>query len=180
MKRRPSVLTAARNLLGAAVLLAALFMHRTAGADPLAPDKIRQKYNLSCTPQCTLCHGTNLGGYGNYRIITVNGMQKAGFILTLRDKCGFVATDQSTWDPALSKCDSDPTIDTDGDGESDGNELRAGTDPNDPSPTALICGGGPTFGCVRIARGTSVDGYALLASSAVLLAGIALARRRRA
>jgi hypothetical protein len=54
----------------------------------------------------------------------------------------------------------------------------AGTDPNDGQFDASICNA-PRRSAGMASRGTSVDGVALIASSAVLLAGIALARRRR-
>lgn len=173
----------ARNVLcratASAALGAVLFGASPALSDPGAPAYLEGKYALSCTPQCTLCHATNAGNYGNYRLATLpNGQTSSteGFILALKG-CNFVPTDKATWDPALAQCESSG-VDSDHDGVSDVNELKAGTDPNDASATATICGNGPTYGCVRVARGTSVDGLALLVSGAVFLAGVAFTRRR--
>jgi hypothetical protein len=128
------------------------------------------------------CHNSPYGGGGNYRdAITPSGQHVAGFIVALKTH-GFTPDGgpNPTWDAAFAAIEQQK-IDTDQDGTPDIEELIDGRDPNDGSPNDQICGSdkGPTYGCVRIARGTSVDGYALLASSAVLLAGIALARRRR-
>lgn len=167
------------KLAGALVIGASLLASAPVWADAAAPAWVQDNYGLSCTPQCTLCHGSNLGGFGNFRTITVNGQSKGGFILTIK-ACGFVPTDQNTWKPAFDQCELNKT-DTDGDGTPDIAELKEGRDPNDPNPTAILCGGdqGPTYGCVHVARKGSVDGLGLLAGGAVLFAGIALSRRRR-
>jgi hypothetical protein len=145
-----------------------------------APAFVQQRFGLSCAPDCTLCHARSPGGYGNIRTVTVNG-QMNSFIAAI-EACGFVPTDQNTWGPSFDNCEKNPAFqkDTDGDGVKDMEELRVGTDPSDPSPTASVCGSGPSYGCVRVARGTpSIDGVALVTSGAVLFAGIALTRRRR-
>jgi len=163
--------------IAAAALVAVFFGAAPAHSDPGAPAFLQGKYGLACTPECTLCHATNLGNYGNYRLATLpNGQTSTteGFILSLKT-CGFIPTDRNTWDPALTQCEA-THVDSDHDGTPDIEELKAGTDPNNASPGAPICG--PTYGCVRVARGGSADGVALLVSGAVLFAGIALTRRR--
>jgi hypothetical protein len=161
--------------VGAVASIAPLLVVTQAAADPAAPAFVQERFGLPCTPECTLCHATISGGFGNKRM--VNGKS---FIDAI-EKCGFVPTDQSTWPTSFQACETNPMFitDTDGDGTPDMQELRAGTDPSDPTPDAQVCGGGPSYGCVRVARGTSVDGFALMTSGAVLLAGIALMRRRR-
>ena len=165
----------------AGAVAAALFAAEPASADPFLPAYLQTKYNLPCTPECTFCHKTNAGGVNNARMATKpNGATGNGFIPTLLTVGSIVAIDQRTWDPAFAAVDA-AHYDTDGDGVPDIDELRAATDPMDASPTASVCGGGgPSYGCVRIARGASVDGLALATSGAVLFAGIALMRRRRA
>jgi hypothetical protein len=151
-----------------------------------APAFVRARYNLPCTPECTLCHGTNAGGFYNIRSTVVNGQPlpkdmngvNVGFATSLK-ACGFEPTNQATWPTAFQTCENNPTLDLDQDGHQDMQEVRDGTDPNDPAPDALICGSGPEYGCVRVARGNTVDGCALVTSGAVLFAGIAFTRRRR-
>jgi hypothetical protein len=163
--------------LAAAALAVGLFAAPVAKADPGAPAFVQQRFNLPCTPQCTLCHSDNNGQYGNIRPATKpGGGLGPGFILTLRDKCGFVPTDKTTWPTAFDQLQKF-AFDTDGDGKTDYAELSDGEDPNDGTAGASLCG--PTYGCVRVAPGTSVDGFALVASGAVLFFGIALVRRRR-
>lgn len=174
-------------LAGAALLLAA-----AAHADPLAPGFIQQTFGLECTPDCTLCHATTVGGYGNYRnAVSATGQATGGaFILDLK-ACGFDPLKKDpTWAAAVATCEA-PTPpagfpqgqkwppDADNDGVPDMAELKAGTDPNNGASGARICAGVPTYGCVRVARGNSIDGLALFASTAVLFAGIALVRRKR-
>jgi hypothetical protein len=171
----------ARGATAVGVFAAVVSVAEPARAYYGLPEHLKNTYNLPCTPECTFCHGTNLGGKGNERSATTpNGTTKSGFIATLRDVGHIVAVDQSTWVPAFNLVESMGT-DTDLDGTPDIEELKEGTDPMDGSPEAAICAGGgsPTYGCVRIARGTSVDGIALMTSGAVFFAGIALMRRRR-
>lgn len=178
MKRR-SFHSLIRTALGVVALVCGFVVTRSACADQAAPAFVQQRFGLSCAPDCTLCHARSPGSFGNIRTVTVNGQTNA-FIAAI-EACGFVPTDQNTWGPAFDACENNPSLakDTDGDGVFDMKELRAGTDPSDPTPDAQICGSGPSYGCVRVARGTSVDGFALVTSGAVLLAGIALTRRRR-
>jgi hypothetical protein len=176
----------ARNALCRAATAAAfgavLFGVSPAQSAPNAPGYLQRKYSLPCTPQCTLCHGSTAGGFGNIRLATQpNGQTIPGvsFIADI-EACGFHPTDtEAQWDVAFAQCDAaNPKPDADHDGTPDIDELKAGTDPNDASATASICGGGPTYGCVRVARGNSIDGVALFLSGAVFLAGVAFTRRR--
>lgn len=78
------------------------------------------------------------------------------------------------------KADEDAGWDTDGDTIPDITELRAGEDPNDPTPGAKPCGSGaPEYGCVRVAPHGSVDSLGAVAGSAVLIVGASRLRRRR-
>ena len=164
----------------AGAVAAVLFSAKPASAYYPLPPYLKRTFNLPCTPECTFCHQTAIGGQGNVRKATKpNGAQGDGFITTLKNIGGIVATNESTYDAAFAAVDN-AKYDTDGDGTPDIDELKVGADPMDASPTASVCGGGgPKYGCVRVARGTSVDGVALLTSGAVLFAGIALTRRRR-
>lgn len=168
-----------RSVCGMAVLVSCVFGAPVASAHPDAPKYVQDHYGLSCTPPCLLCHSNPNGGPYFRDAITPTGQAVSGFIITLYTH-GFVPDNAHTgWDVAFTAIEQQK-IDTDQDGIPDIQELRDGTDPNDgQNPNAQICGNGPTYGCVRVARGTSVDGDALLVSGVVLLAGIALARRRR-
>lgn len=191
MERTRSTKRLVRLLSRAALFGAALLPAHAAHADPLAPGFIQQKFGLECVPDCTLCHQTTAGGYGNYRSAVSASGQKTGFLFIIDLKaCGFdPLRKDATWDAAIATCEG-PTPpagfpqgqkwppDADGDGVSDMDELKAGTDPNNGAPDAKICANVPTYGCVRVARGNSIDGLALVVSGAVLFAGIALVRRK--
>jgi hypothetical protein len=181
MKRVRLIQRFARRLTAVASVCAIGLGASLAHADPRAPQYMQDTYHLPCTPSCTLCHATTLGGINNWRpAVKPDGTSvPGGFILALKT-CGFQPLDMNTWQPALNKCETDG-VDSDGDKVPDIKELEAGTDPNDGTDVnAQICGGGPTYGCVRVARGNSIDGFALVASSVALLVGIALVRRRHA
>ena len=182
MNRSRLVRKLARVTTAAGVFTAAMFVVEPARAYYGLPEHLQSTYNLPCKPECTFCHGSNAGGKGNERKATTptGATLPSGFITTLKDVGHIVAVDSTTWVPAFNLVESART-DTDQDQVPDIEELKVGSDPMDGAPTASVCsgGGGPTYGCVRVARGTSVDGMALLTSGAVLLAGIALTRRRR-
>jgi len=160
-------------------LAAVLFAAEPVRADPGLPSYLQENYGLSCAPECTFCHRTAVGGFGNERLATTpSGTTKEGFIATLRNVGRIVAPAPNTWDAAFANVAA-ARVDTDLDGTPDIDELNAGTDPMNGASGAQICGEGPTYGCVRVARGNSVDGFALVTSGIVLFAGIALTRRRR-
>lgn len=179
MKRTWFVPTLAGHVVAGATLAAALLSAPEAKADPGLPAYLERTYALSCTPECTLCHKDNNGGANNARdAVRRNGTVGAGFIPTLLNIGQIVAIDPNTWPAAFGRVEQ-ARYDTDQDGIPDIDELRNETDPMDGSEGASICGKGPTYGCVRVARGSSVDGVAALVSGAVLFAGIALLRRRK-
>ncbi len=81
---------------------------------------IRGKYDIDPVPQqCALCHTNGITGYG-----TVS----TPFGVTLRDR-GLTAKAEALLDEILDELEADD-VDSDGDGTSDVDELRAGTDPN--------------------------------------------------
>lgn len=183
MKRTRLTHKLACGLVAGSSLVAVLLAASPARSDPRAPPRVQSDFNLPCTPDCTLCHQNNNGGIGNRRnavdakgqvVDPING----GFIYDLL-VCGFLPTDPNTYEPAFAKCES-TKADADRDGVPDIDELTAGTDPNDGTPGKKICNESPTYGCVRVARGGPVDDVALFSSTAVLLIGIGLVRRRSA
>jgi len=170
--QKTSCVIAAIGSLGAVLLVAT-----PARSDQHLPAYLQSRFNLACTPDCTLCHSRALGGPGFARdAVTATGQVVKGGLHDRLASCpSFVPTDPSTYDTAFNNCLA--SSDTDGDGVKDLDEFKAGTDPNDGASGAEICGNGPTYGCVRVARSGSIDGVALLVSSAVLLMGIARVRR---
>ena len=132
-------------------------------------------------PECTICHGDNKGGIGNFRRVTGTGELGMGYVLSRQYSLD--PDDQSTWGQALDHLKSDAQ-DTDGDGTPDATELVTGdpkgggmpTDPNDPTPGASIEPDTPSYGCVRVSPRGRVDGVASAVSAAVLALGVARCR----
>jgi len=100
------------------------------------PPEIRAHLSLSYTPACTLCHNTPSGGFGTVTTPFGRSMMSRGL----------VAQNLASLDTALDALAAEHT-DSDGDGVSDIDELRAGSDPN-------VAGGGsvtpPTYGCFDV------------------------------
>lgn len=160
------------GLLGATLFVAA----RSASADPNIPAYIQNKYALPCAPDCTLCHANDRGGYANFRTITINGAQKGGFGVTMKN-LGLNPIDPSTWDPAFAAADSKNT-DTDADGIADIDEIMRVQDPNNPATGAALCSPPSNSSGCAMAQRASGGRVAPVASAVALLAGIALYRLR--
>jgi uncharacterized protein (TIGR03382 family) len=148
MRLFPAVTTAALLLLGAS----------SAHATSNFPAAVQAKLALTYTPQCSLCH--------------LNGVTGRGTVTTPFGKAmiarGAIASDETALNAALDKMIADK-VDSDGNGETDIDALKAGHDPNGST-------GGALFGCN--AAGGSGEGSlaALLVAGALVLVG----RRRRA
>ena len=113
---------------------------------------------------CSVCHIK--GNVGSATPITP-------FALSLRAR-GLTGNNQSL-SSALSKLESDG-VDSDGDGVSDVEELKAGTDPNSSANASIVNDQDPGYGCGGTApRGRSAPGMA-----GVLALGWLALRRRRA
>jgi len=147
--------------------LGAIFFARSASASPTFPDAVKRALSLSYSPPCALCHEGGRTGAGT--VTTPFGR-------AVRDR-GAAAGNDASLIAAVQKIAADK-IDSDGDGVTDGEELKHGTDPNSKGGASLDtpeigygCGG------ASIARrNVPIDfGFVVLAGVFVSL----LARRRR-
>ena len=154
-----------RLLLAAPFALVTILAASRAHASPGFPAVLRDEWQLSYTPDCTLCHASESGGRGT--VVTYFGQQM--------EALGVVAQSDATLVEALS-LDKAQSIDSDGSGTTDYDDLVARRDPNSgPGPS----GGGrirPLHGCA-MAQVSGDDGAALLLFTALL--ALVLAARRR-
>lgn len=155
------------SLLGSAALAGALLLASpSAHASSGYPGAIATKYSVAA-PQCTLCHNNPQGGGGTATQPFAATMIPLGL-------SGGSATDKLT-----AALDAN-TADTDGDGKTDVDEIKAGEDPNVSGGTPVEP---PSYGCIE--QNGSIAGTRSpsprLASMAVagLLAGFLFFRRRR-
>ena len=153
------------SLFVVAVILALTLTAARAHASPGFPAVIHQDWELSYTPECTLCHASESGGRGT--VVTYFGQEM--------EALGVIAQSDATLAEALS-VDKAQGVDSDGSGTSDYDDMVAGRDPNSgPGPS----GGGrirPLHGCAMgHAPGDGGDGAAVF----LLLACALVARRRR-
>ena len=132
-----------RRLVLAVSVLAGGLAHGSS----IYPPEIRAHLSLSYTPPCTLCHQTESGGFGTVTTPFGKSMMARGL----------VAQNLASLDTALDALAAEHT-DSDGDGVSDIDELKAGTDPNVPGGGAVTP---PTYGCLD-ASGQRASPLALL------------------
>lgn len=132
---------------GYLVLAGVLSTTRWADARPEYPGRVQERLDLgSCVPTCMLCHSDPAGGADN-----LNRFSGFGLLIAEREEL------------------PDLTGDLDGDGASDGDELRRGESPV-IAGNASICS--PQYGCgARIAR-PSPEGSTR--AGTVLLLGMAI------
>jgi hypothetical protein len=121
-----------KRLVFAITALAAGLAHGSS----VYPPEIRAHLSLSYTPACTLRHNTPSGGFGTVTTPFGRSMMSRGL----------VAQNIASLDTALDALAAEHT-DSDGDGVSDIDELKGGSDPN-------VSGGGsvppPTYGCFDV------------------------------
>jgi hypothetical protein len=99
-------------------LVAGLVLSLPAWATPTFPSTIRSELSLDQTPACTVCHMDMTGGRG-----TVT----KGFGKALMAE-GLTANNDESLKQALAALET-KNVDSDSDGTTDIDELRAGTDP---------------------------------------------------
>lgn len=153
------------RLLFASAFGAALVVSAPARASEVFPPEIQQELELEAEPSCTICHATTAGG-----LKTV--VKPLGIKLQSR---GLLYRNLPSLRIALSALEAEGS-DVDGDGVSDIDELRDGTDPNVSSSgkAPLV----PDYGCtVGSGPGSAGSGWAAL--SLGLLAAFGWLRGRK-
>jgi hypothetical protein len=166
MRRSPNSIWTCRlrrDLAGFAFASVAL-LFGAAQARPDFPPDIARHVSATVAPACSVCHLE--GKTGGITVVTP-------FALALRAH-GF--TDSSdTLLTALDEMATDGT-DSDGDGFSDVEELRAGTDPNSPVPGAATAD--TSYGCT-VASPARRTGWAVPLLLVMILVFVCRPTRRR-
>jgi MYXO-CTERM domain-containing protein len=122
---------------------------------------------MPCPPTCTVCHRDANGGF--FTVVKPFGQ-------AMIDVGGLSARSPEEIPGALQALDAAKT-DSDGDGASDVDELRAGEDPNRPGAQSLC---GPVYGCgARVAPADPPWHASLLFLAAALVLALRSRARRR-
>lgn len=147
-----------------ALAACAMAVAGAARASPDYPGALGSALDMPCPPTCTVCHRDSNGGF--FSVVKPFGQ-------AMIDVGGLSARSPEDLPAALDALEAAKT-DSDGDGATDVDELRAGEDPNRPGAQSLC---GPVYGCgARIAS----DGPRWHASLASLGAALLLLLRSRA
>jgi len=145
-------------------VVVAVLIPSTALASRRFPAQVATELGLSYVPACSLCHMKGNTGPGTAETPVALSMKARGL------QSGGRASVSS----ALAALGND-RVDSDGDGITDVDELRMGTDPNSPESTSLAGRADPSFGCsVGGGQGRGERGGFL-----AFLAPLALSMRRR-
>jgi len=148
--------------------LPVLLLGATAFASSNFPPAVRTSLGLSYEPECSLCHFNGVTGVGTVTTLFGKSMRARGL----------TASSASSLSNALARMATDK-VDSDHDGVTDLDELKAGTDPNVARTGTPDAGSGPpglpppSYGCSAVPAGE-----ALLLTWGVALLAAGLARRR--
>jgi hypothetical protein len=146
---------------GAASMLVAGTLHASA----TFPDVVAQTLQLGSPPPCVVCHNTPLGGLGTADTPVGTYLRSRGV------KGGDTGSLQGGLQAMIGE-----RHDADGDGVTDVDELKAGTDPNSAGHSVPPI----THGCgAHIARGDRVSRAAWLAGVGALAMGWLHRQRKR-
>jgi hypothetical protein len=145
--------------VGVLAMVLVAFSGSVVRATPNFPDAVATHLGMSASPDCTLCHAGTPG----------RGTVTTPFGTTLRSR-GAQAYDEASLRLALDALSAEKK-DSDGDGTSDIDELRAGQDPNGSGGDVVK----PEYGCTAGPR-TPKSGS--LAAPLLLLAATLSIRRR--
>lgn len=151
--------------LAAASFALSLLAVRDASASPAYPDVLKETLALPEAPPCTTCHATPAGGFGT---------ATQPFATYLKSR-GLVAADVGSLQGALAAAVGEKH-DSDGDGTSDVDALRAGDDPNGATDSSVPP---PAYGCGARIASRDPSPRASLATLPLIAAALAWARRRR-
>lgn len=114
--------------------LAALVWTGRAQAEDEFPGVIQGDLNLTYQVPCAVCHLKENTGAPTARTLFALSLKARGF------------SDRASLSSALTQLQTDK-FDSDGDGVSDVDELKAGTDPNSSANANIINPNEPAYGC---------------------------------
>jgi len=151
-----------------ALVAGSLLFAGATSASPDYPATVQSHLSLKSTPACTLCH-TGTPGIGT---------ATTPFGTTAHKTRGLNAGDKAALETTLDKMKT-AADDSDGDGDTDIDELIAGTDPNKAGGGVVVTKPTLTYGCVATLAPEHPAPSSGAAFGLALVAAVAWARRRR-
>ncbi len=153
----------AKRCLFAVLGLAAIAWSAPARAEDEFPSVVASDLDLTYQVPCAVCHLKENTGAPTARTLFALSLKARGF------------SDRASLTPALAQLQTDQ-FDSDGDGVSDVDELKAGTDPNSSANANIMNPSEPGYGCGGSAPQGRSFGQALVGVAAL---GWLISRRRR-